>query len=225
MTRVYSDDRSGLSSLRADGLCLGCFNFIRPGIAIDGGDDGCNGYNGTMSKFQIALLKRKGRVAALEEEIEGQSGNKCIEISKLFNLPTSVNIVSLIKDINRIQTLDVCRATPRKTANIWTFFLLSLFYLSKYQKIILISVCRIYWELKNFIFQIWTYLQQWHLLFSLGWMSVVRSREQMCESIVILLCSGTSETRLRSQVHYTCRHCPHTLGHTWRAKLGQHASP
>jgi hypothetical protein len=38
------------------------------GIAIDGGDDAPNG----TSKVPIALLKRKGRVAALEEEIEGE---------------------------------------------------------------------------------------------------------------------------------------------------------
>jgi hypothetical protein len=73
MTHVNLYGTSGLSQLLADGFCLDCFNFIPPGIAIDGGDDGYNGYNGTMSKFQIALLKRKGRVAALEEEIEGQN--------------------------------------------------------------------------------------------------------------------------------------------------------
>jgi len=45
-----------------------CLAGVLAGVAVDGG----NGiFNGTCQEVQIALVKRQGRVAALDEEIEG----------------------------------------------------------------------------------------------------------------------------------------------------------
>jgi len=41
---------------------------VLTGIAVDGGNGICNG---TCQEVPIALVKRQGRVAALDEEIEG----------------------------------------------------------------------------------------------------------------------------------------------------------
>jgi len=41
---------------------------VLAGIAVDGGNGICNG---TCQDVPIALVKRQGRVAALDEEIEG----------------------------------------------------------------------------------------------------------------------------------------------------------
>jgi len=43
-------------------------HILLAGIAVDGGNGICNG---TCEEVPIALCKRQGRVAALDEEIEG----------------------------------------------------------------------------------------------------------------------------------------------------------
>jgi len=43
-------------------------HFLVAGIAVDGGNGICNG---TCEEVPIALVKRQGRVAALDEEIKG----------------------------------------------------------------------------------------------------------------------------------------------------------
>jgi len=41
---------------------------VLAGIAVDGGNGICNG---TCQEVPVALVKRQGRVAALDQEIEG----------------------------------------------------------------------------------------------------------------------------------------------------------